>query len=111
MPIDPKASRTANVRNTRNNGSIIPLFQMPNIKNNAISAITTIVAFWNILTISLFGLTINKTKQWLVAMAKTVTLAKNFMNEKVPSIGPDPQMSNKNIIRVIEVDAAASRVK
>tara|TARA_B100001123_G_C15099865_1_gene943120 strand:+ start:506 stop:760 length:255 start_codon:yes stop_codon:yes gene_type:complete len=84
---------------------------MPNIKNIAISAITTIVAFWNILTISLFGLTINKTKQWLVAMAKTVTLAKIFMNEKVPSIGPDTQMSNKNIIRVIEVDAAVSRVK
>ena len=40
----PKASKTANARNTRNNGPVMPSFQMPNIKKVATNAITTIVA-------------------------------------------------------------------
>ena len=111
VAIDPKTSRTTNVRNTRNNGPVIPLFQMPNIKNIATNAITTLVVFWEIRTISLFGLAINNTKEWLAATAKTATLAQIFRNEMVPSIESDTQMSNKNIIRAMEVDAVARRVK
>ena len=40
---DPKAPRTANARNARNNGPVMPSFQMPNIRKTAINAIMTTV--------------------------------------------------------------------
>ena len=40
---DPKAPRTANARNARNNGPDMPSFQIPRIRKVAINAIMIIV--------------------------------------------------------------------
>ena len=62
-------------------------------------------------TTNFLGLAINKTKQWLLAIAKTAKLIKLFKNDIVPPVDSDPQISNKIITSVIEVDAVANRVK
>ena len=40
---DPKAPRTANARNARNSGPVMPSFQMPSTRKIAINAIMKIV--------------------------------------------------------------------
>ena len=62
-------------------------------------------------TTNFFGLAINKTKQWLVATARTAKLVKLFKNDIVLTVDSELQISNKIITSVIEVDAVASRVK
>ena len=62
-------------------------------------------------TTNFLGLAINKTKQWLVATARTAKLVKLFKNDIVPPVDSDLQISHKIIISVIEVEAVANRIK
>ena len=110
VAIDPNASKIARVRKTRKSGSAMPPFQMANKKNAATNAMNEIVARWNIWTITLLDFVINRTKAWLLAMAKTATLA-NPLRKDSPPIGSPAHMSNRIIINAIEVDVIANRVK
>ena len=108
--MDPSASKIATVRKVRNSGSAMPPFQMANKKNAATNAMNEIVARWHIWTITLLDFVINRTKAWLLAMAKTATLANPLMKDS-PSIGSPPHMRNKIIIKAMEVEVIANRVK
>ena len=111
VAIEPSASKIAKVRKTLNSGSAMPPFQMANKKNAATNAMNEIVARWNIWTITLLDFVINRTKAWLLAMAKTATLADPLRKDSSSIIGFPPHMSNRIIINAIEVDVIANRVK